>query len=378
MRNVGGYSSVAYLDLTKAFNCVNHQILIDKFQHYGFKGNCLKWLISYLHNRSQFTKVNNFTSNTTAVPSGVPQGSILGPIFYLIYVNDIGALKNITSFIYMFADDTVIVSSGVTPKESSDRLTSDLTSISRYFNNLNLLLNPEKTKVMYFDKLKSGKNIHKFGKVVVKNTEIEVVESFKYLGFLIDRNLNFSCHVKYCVKQANHKLYLLRRIRNYMSSKTSLMIYKAMVLPYLEYGSSFMLSCTQAEKRKFQCLQNRGLKVALNKCNFFNTRILHKESRLADWETRARLSSCRLMFKYKFDEEFIECNRSNTRAHDGPIFKQEQPSSVNFVKSPTYIFRKEWNSLPSMIRVTNDYDRFKILLKRHYWNSYFDVLQQLN
>lgn len=210
---------------------------------------------------------------------------------------------------------------------------------------------------MHFDKSKSVRYIAKFGKLLAKNIEVEVVDRFKYLGFVIDSNLRYTHHVKHCIKQANHKLFVLRRIRNHMCSKTSLMIFKAMVLPYLEYGSSVLLSCTQAERKKFQYLQNRGLKKALNKCSLFNTRLLHKEARFADWETRARLSCCRLMFKYKYNQDLVESNRTNTRLHNGPIFKLDQPNSVNFIKSPSYAFRKEWNSLPPLIRGNDDLER---------------------
>lgn len=99
------------------------------------------------------------------------------------------------------------------------------------------------------------------------------------------------------------------------------MIYKAMVLPYWEYGSTILLSGTQADRKKFQYLQNKGLKIALNKCSLFSTRLLHKEARLADWETRARLSCCRLMFKYKYYEDLIDQNRAISRMHDGPVFR---------------------------------------------------------
>lgn len=167
---------------------------------------------------------------------------------------------------------------------------------------------------------------------------------------------------------------MLRKIRNYMCSSTSLLIYKAMVLPYIEYGSSILLSCTQAERRRFQYLQNKGLKIALNKNSLYNTRLLHKEARLADWETRARLSCCRLMFKYKHSIDFIDCNQSNTRSHDGPIMKQDHPSSANFLRSPSYIFRKEWNMLPPSIRRTEEVDLFKVQVKQHFWNGYFDQL----
>lgn len=207
---------------------------------------------------------------------------------------------------------------------------------------------------------------------MVDNIEIEVVNRFKYLGFYIDNKLNFSYQVNNCVRQVNYKMFLLKNIRGCMDSKTSLMIYKAMILPYLEYGGHFLVSCPKKECLKFQCLQHKCLKIALNKSSLFNTKLLHKEGRLADWENRARLASCRLMYKYKQNLDYVECSSQSTRLHDGPVYKQDQPSNIGFLKSPTFLFRKEWNQLPAQIRCIEDYDIFKIRCKRHFWELYFN------
>lgn len=139
----------------------------------------------------------------------------------------------------MFADDSVIVHKGYTPREASTGLAKDIVEVSKYFNQLNLLLNAKKTKTVHFDKVLSGKNLSKFEKIVINNVEIEVVDKFKYLGFVIDNRLSFSYRIKNCIKQVNHKMFLLRKIRGYMNATTSLLLYKSMILPYLEYGSNF-------------------------------------------------------------------------------------------------------------------------------------------
>lgn len=126
-------------------------------------------------------------------------------------------------------------------------------------------------------------------------------------------------------------MYLLPRIRTFLDAKSSLVIYKSMVLPYLEFGNCFLLSCAKKERLKFQRLQNKCLKIALNKNSLFNTKLLHKEARLADWEHRARLERCRLMYKYKHCTDYIETERVNSRIHDGPIFKQDHPSYVCYL-----------------------------------------------
>lgn len=150
-RNAAHYSSVAYLDLSKALNCVNHHILIQKLQHYGVGTTCLKWFQSYLSNRYQYTVINEIKSNTAAVGAGVPQGSVLGPILYLIYVNDFGQ-TGIESFAIMFADDTALVQTHNSPKEAVNGVENDLCILATYFKKVKLKLDTAKTKIMHFHK----------------------------------------------------------------------------------------------------------------------------------------------------------------------------------------------------------------------------------
>lgn len=149
-RNTGLYSSVAFLDLSKAFNCVQHDVLLEKLEHYGVKGMCHKWLTSYLKDRMQFTQINEFVSNVVRVGSGVPQGSVLGPILYLIYVNDINYI-GLDSMVIMFADDSVLISSHKDPVSACRSLESDILNVSNYFADLKLKLNQSKTKILNID-----------------------------------------------------------------------------------------------------------------------------------------------------------------------------------------------------------------------------------
>lgn len=372
-KNNGLYTSVAFIDLTKAFNCVNHSILLKKLSHYGFKGVVLKWFESYLTERKQFTRLdsNLHDSDIVNVASGVPQGSVLGPILYLIYINNVGS-NRLDSDILMFADDSVLIKTGTTIQENCKQLESDLKLISDYFKSLKLGLNASKTKIMHFDRCFKKCTFSKIPIIKLDGLNIEVVVSFKYLGVLIDNKLKFSVHLNACIRNASHKLFMLRKIRNNLNVNTANLIYKTMILPLIEYGNVFLLSCTSIERTKIQRIQNKGLKIVFNRNRFYSTRLLHKDARLASWEVRARLAANRMMFKFKFNHNCLEEHRQGTRLQSGPLFKVTRPNSKSFINSLSYKARVLWNELPASLRNIDDYCYFKLAVKRYHMQRYLN------
>lgn len=344
-----------------------------KFWHYGIREKCYDWFKNFLENRTQFTTIGESRPTNAIVPTGVPQGSVLGPIMYLIYVNDINYI-NVSSKIFMFADDSVLIQSHPDPNVASDNLRNDLLEIMDYFLRMNLVLNTKKTKIMNFGRYWKNSNRVIFLDITINNETIEVVKSFKYLGVLIDEELKFSGHLENCWRSANSKLYMLNRIRENIPVTAALTLFKSMVLPYLEYGSIFMLNCTEKEKTRMQRLQNRGLKRVLRKDRYYNTEQLHIDAKMAKWEVRARLASTRLMFKYKYWEGYLvnrnsDPSRMETKSHDGPMFVLDRPLSNRFKKCTAYSIRTQWNLLPLTIRWLDDFVFYKYATKRYYYSD---------
>lgn len=154
---------------------------------------------------------------------------------------------------------------------------------------------------------------------------------------------------------------------------TALVLYKTMILLYLEFGNIFLLNCNNSNLVKIQRVQNRCLKVLLKKERRYDTVLLHRDARLATWKKRALTSAMKLMFKYKFDinnlVDRVDVEASVTRSLAGPIFSLDHPNSQRFIDSSSYYLRVEWNKLPLSLRCIDDYEHFSLAIKRHYRES---------
>lgn len=293
----------------------------------------------------------------------------------MIYVNDI-KFNNVGSKIIMFADDSVLVRSELDPVTAVHNLEHDLGVVSNYFSNLKLKLNRSKTKILNFDVKLKKSDLRCFPTLMSDGVEIEAVKSFCYLGIWVDCYLRLNVHLNHCIKKAHHKIYMLSKLRVYMDNASALKLFKSMVLPYIEYGNSFLLGSDKVGRIKLQRVQNKGLKVALRKDSRYSTDILHKEANLATWEVRARMALTKLMFKYKGHEEFIVTNVSDglTRLQLGTVFKIVVPKTNNYRNSVAYLSRIEWNCLPSYIRCIDTYTKFKKEIKLLFNHRYFSSI----
>ena len=184
--------------MCKAFHIIYHDILLMKLAKLGFNRETIAWCSSYLSTRSQQTIANNTKSDRLAITCGVPQGSILGPLLFLIYINDIGTcLKN--SKYHLYADDTVIYCSADSSMACTVRLNVDLTSLSTWCKMNKVTINTTKTKAMNFgtQKLKANKCQTK---LMLNNDQVKLVPTFRYLGGFFDNCLTFSKHISKIMK----------------------------------------------------------------------------------------------------------------------------------------------------------------------------------
>ena len=193
---------------------------------------------------------------------GVPQGSILGPTLFLLYINDIDVGLT-ESTVHLFADDTVVYSSGETMDSAHSKLQTDLRLLTEWCDSNQLTINAKKTKNMLFGS-KKFVTIKKLPKIDISSQEIQFVDHYKYLGVILDQNLNYQKHLKETFRLASHKVYLLSRIRKFITNDAALLIYKTKILPYLDYGDVLYLGSCNKSLSKLQSIQSRALRICIS------------------------------------------------------------------------------------------------------------------
>jgi len=241
--------AAVFLDLTKAFDTLNHEILMFKLKNnFGFCDRVLEWYGSYLRDRFQFVQINNSCSSLEKISCGVPQGSILGPLLFNLYINDLphflfDHLKNINFKILIYADDICIL---IFEKDLSrlNRLCDVvLAKCADYFNANKLILNFSKTKVMLFNK-------GKINSPFKLNCDVEIVSVFKYLGYIIDDKLKFKSHVYDVCRKIGLGNYFLCRAARLLDFNYLKILFNSLVLPYLIYSKYVLLNVTPGLYKK--------------------------------------------------------------------------------------------------------------------------------
>lgn len=261
----GKIIGVVFLDLKRAFEVVDRKILIKKLQWYGINGAVLNWFKSYLENRSQRVKFNGILSAAINVDLGVPQGSVLGPLLFLIYINDIVEVVGDNCEIRLFADDAIIYTTGYSCVEINNKLHKQMEKIDEWVKRNRLSVNVEKTKVMLIRGVRKKVNEENI-KIKLRSKELEVVTEIKYLGIIIDKNLNFSKHVDYIGRKVGAKLGVMRRISGDISAYMRCIVYKTIIAPLFDYCGSIMVGISKTNVQHLQRLQNQAMRIIL-RCN---------------------------------------------------------------------------------------------------------------
>ena len=221
----------------------------------------INWVRNYLSNRRQKCTINGLTSNHSSIHCGVPQGSILGPLLFLLYVNDVST-NMLHSNILLYANDTVMFAKHDDKKTSHLLVSSHLEMLYKWCYTNQLTINLIKTKFMLFGTRNMMKQSSKLD-ISLSDKKLQYVKHFNYLGIKLEDTLMFELHGAETMRLVSHKIYLLSRIRKYITTGQSIAIYKSKVLPYFDYSDIFLMNVNQKIMDQLQKLQNTALRVRL-------------------------------------------------------------------------------------------------------------------
>lgn len=247
---------MVYLDFKKAFDTVPHQRLLCKLQSYGITNKVYSWVADFLSGRCQRVRVGKAFSPLNDVLSGIPQGSIIGPTLFTIFINDIS--DEIQSYCHIFADDTKVFNKA----RNSSILQSDLDHLQRWSERWNLYFNASKCNVLHM-----GRKNPTCKYVLESNgleVEINKCEQEKDLGVIFDSDLSFDAHVQSCISKANRMLGIIRRTFSYLDKESFLYLYKALVRPHLEYANAIWAPKLKRQSAGIERVQRRATKLLVD------------------------------------------------------------------------------------------------------------------
>ena len=363
----GAKVDAVYLDFAKAFDSVPHQRLLVKVREMGIDGKVFSWIEQFLKDRKQRVSVDGQLSEWSTVKSGVPQGSVLGPVLFVIYINDLPSV--VDSCCIMFADDTKIYNS-VNTRDQTEKLQNDINSLTEWSDKWQLRFNADKCKVLHLGK-DNQKHVYKMKKhgsdevVDLQETKLE-----KDLGIFTDNELKFSTHVEKQVNKGNQLLGLIRRSFQFLDGDTMKTLFVAIVRPHLEFGNAAWAPIYARDKELLEGVQRRATKIVPGLKDLpYEDRL--KSLRLPSLTYRRFRGDLIETYKfthgvYKVSEQMFSMDSSDrTRGHSLKLQKKR----CNTTQRQHFFNQRiieQWNRLPAEIVEAETLNSFKAKIDKHF------------
>ena len=356
----GHQTDLILLDFSKAFDKVNHLKLLYKLHQHGIQDNTLQWVKSFLIGRRQSVLVNGDMSDEVPVTSGVPQGSVLGPLLFLLYINDLP--ENIVSQVRLFADDTAVY---ITVKNDTEEntLQEDLNRLQKWEHTWDMEFNPSKCTVINITRSKTPYK----SSYTLHGQTLATVSDAKYLGVCITSNLSWNKHINQVTATAGQTLNFIKRNIPTKHQYIRESAYKTLVCPQLEYCSSVWSPNTQQNIHKIEMVQRRAARWVTSDYSYCSS-VTNMLSQLGWRSLGSRRHDSRLLMFYKIVHGLVAVPMPPYIIPPSRFTRHMHPISFSQIQTPCNYYKFSfypativlWNSLPADIAQAATLDQFRV------------------
>ena len=357
------FSISVLIDYSKAFDTVNHSILLAKMECYGVRGPALKIFASYLENRRHQTKIGDKLSSEKTLNIGVPQGSILGPLLFLIYINDVKNISNEFRPI-LYADDTTIIFKDRNLPNLIHKCNTGLDLFQNWSICNRLTINTSKTNIMFVSNKSQTTPINIF----LNNEPLDAVTTCKFLGVMVDNRLKFDEHVKYICNKISKSIGIFYKLSKFVPDSTLLQLYYSLIHPYLNYCSTVWGGTFQTHLDSLIKLQKKIIRIISKESFASHTTPLFLSLKILKFSDLYRYNIAIYYYKTKKYSTQIRNHNYNTRNKNKIIAPFHRLATTQH--SVSYNGSTVWNSLPPAILSEPNLKSFKRKLKSYFIEQY--------
>ena len=360
-----------FLDLKKAFDSVSHDVLLSKLSHYGVRGTPLEWFRSYLTNRTQSVVIENVLSNDLEITCGVPQGSVLGGLLFLIFFNDFPNCTNFFKFT-LFADDSTI--SLKFPRTSlhtiHNEINLNLSFITDWLQKNKILINPDKTKYTVF----SYRDTYELGPIKIDGVEIEFEKVVNFLGLSLDNNLTFSNHIIKLSSKISRYIGILNKINHVIPENILSMFYNSFIHSNISYAIELWYNTSNVFTNKVHILQKKAVRSIKKAPHLEHTADMFTQLRILNIDNLFKLKTCNFLYKTINIDNFFPnlldyiCSHSGAHSYGTrntlnitlPLFSRSRSQNSIY-----YIGCSLWNYVVESMKCSSNVGKFSKSYKKY-------------
>uniref|UniRef100_A0A672GUJ2 Reverse transcriptase domain-containing protein n=1 Tax=Salarias fasciatus TaxID=181472 RepID=A0A672GUJ2_SALFA len=360
-----------FVDLQKAFDTLDHDILLYKLYKYGIRGVAHEWVKSYLKDRKQFVQINDIKSKNGNVTCGVPQGSVLGPVLFLLYINGIDTASSLLKCI-LFADDTTLYYAGDNINEVLEIVEKEFQNVIKWFNANKLSLNISKTKYMIFSYRRTDVDTT----LTVEGIEIERTNEIKFLGVLLDEQLTWKSHIDYVKTKISQTIAVLYKLKESLHNNSLFLLYNSLIIPYLTYCVEVWGNACKTYIEPLFLLQKRAIRVVNGSGYRDHTNPIFIKLKSLKMKELVELNLLKTMYKahrkklpFNLQNRFAKRD-SQYRLRGTEVFKRPESRTKLKERCITTKGINLWNKLDSEIKRSQSIHIFKKCLKAQLLGGY--------